>query len=601
MPTKVIPIKYTSREFNTIKTDLVEYAKRYYPDTFKDFNEASFGALMLDTVAYVGDVMSFYIDYQANESFLDTAVEYNNVLRIGRQLGYKHSGFPSSFGEVSLYMLVPANATGLGPDTDYLPIMQGGSMLASAAGGAFSLIDDVNFLDTNVEFVVGKTSTTTGVPTHYAAKTTATVISGRIKRKSLTVGKFERFRRLKVGSRNISEIISVRDSQGNEYYEVEHLSQNVVYKPIVNTNSDKEVVVNVLKPVLAARRFTVERQGNAMYLQFGYGSDSELTTKSVKDPRNVVMNMHAKDYYTAREFDPSKLLRTDKFGICPTDTTLTVIYRINSPAATAASAGTLNKVSSAKLRFRKSSQLSATRMAEIKRSIECTNDEAITGANPETTTAELKRRILGNFAAQNRAVTKQDYLSLVYTMPPEFGHVKRANILRDPDSFKRNLNLYVLGEDPRTRHLTNLTSTAKQNLKTWLNQNRMINDTIDILDAKVVNYGVEYVVKAHPSSDKNSVLLACQRAIADHCARPNKVLDIAEPLYISKIYTMLNRIRGVLDVKSVKIYPTIGANYSDTTFDFDDQKSDDATHIVVPENVVLEMRYPSADIRGTVK
>ena len=82
MSRKIVPIKYTSREFNSIKRDLTEYAKRYYPDSFQDFNEASFGALMLDTVAYVGDVLSFYLDYQANESFLDTAVEYNNIIRL---------------------------------------------------------------------------------------------------------------------------------------------------------------------------------------------------------------------------------------------------------------------------------------------------------------------------------------------------------------------------------------------------------------------------------------------------------------------------------------------------------------------------------------
>ena len=92
---KVVPVKYTSRDFQSIKDDLVNYAKRYYSDTFKDFNEASFGSLMLDTVSYVGDVLSFYLDYQANESFLDTAIEYENVVKLGRQFGYKFRGAPT--------------------------------------------------------------------------------------------------------------------------------------------------------------------------------------------------------------------------------------------------------------------------------------------------------------------------------------------------------------------------------------------------------------------------------------------------------------------------------------------------------------------------
>ena len=600
MPTKVVPIRYTSREFNSIKSDLVEYAKRYYPDTFQDFNEASFGALMLDTVAYVGDVLSFYLDYQVNESFLDTAVEYNNVLRIGRQLGYKHAGFPSSFGEALLYMLIPANATGLGPDTDYLPILQQGSTFGSTAGGVFNLTENIDFLNSGIEIVVGQVNKDTGVPTHYAVKTIGKVVSGALRSKNITVGEFEKFKRLRLGSRNITEIIDVTDSEGNRYYEVEHLSQNVVYDPIINTNSDKDVVVNILKPLLASRRFTVERTGNALFLQFGYGSDSELSEKSVKDPRNVIMNMHARDYITDKEFDPSKLLKTDKFGICPTNTTLTITYRINNPGLTAVSAGALSQVRAPRLRWRNSTSLSANKMAEIRQSIEISNEEPITGAQPETTATELKRRIMGHFAAQNRAVTRQDYLALCYTMPAQYGFVKRANILQDPDSFKRNLNLYIIGQSS-SRVLAPLTNTAKENLKVWLNQNRMINDTVDILDAKIVNYGVEYILKAHPSYEKNALLAQCNRLVSSTLAGSNNVLDIGEPLYISNIYTMLNRLEGVLDVKSVKILPKDGTLYSDATFDFADQRSADGTYIAVPDNVVLELKFPGVDIQGTIK
>ena len=114
---KKVPIKYTARDFGSIRSDLVDYAKRYYPDSFKDFSDASFGAMMVDTVAYVGDVLSFYLDYAVNESFLDTAVEFDNVVKLSRQLGYKFRGKPSTFGILTLYVLCPANVTGLGPDT----------------------------------------------------------------------------------------------------------------------------------------------------------------------------------------------------------------------------------------------------------------------------------------------------------------------------------------------------------------------------------------------------------------------------------------------------------------------------------------------------
>tara|TARA_R100000008_G_C3584821_1_gene171352 strand:+ start:989 stop:2791 length:1803 start_codon:yes stop_codon:yes gene_type:complete len=600
MPTKVIPINYTSREFNSIKNDLVQYAKRYYPDTFQDFNEASFGALMLDTVAYIGDVMSFYIDYQVNETFLDTAVEYNNIVRLGRQLGYKQSGYPSSFGLISLYLLVPANSTGLGPDLNYLPILQKSSIFGSAGGGTFSLLEDVDFSNSSVEVVVGKVNANTGVPTHYALKTVGKVVSGQNSLKQVAVAGFERFKRVRVGNSAISEIISVTDSDGNEYYEVEHLSQNVVYKSIINTNSDKDVVVNVLKPIIAPRRFTVERTGNSLFLQFGYGSDSELTTKSIHDPLNITLNMHGKDFSTDREFDPSKMLNTDKFGICPVNTTLNIKYRQNSPGRTSAPAGRINSVINSKFRFRNMDKITGANKKDVQTSLEVVNDEPITGGTPETTTTELKRRILGHFAAQNRAVTKQDYLALVNTMPAKYGFVKRCNIIRDPDSLKRNLNLYVVGENANGS-LTAMTMTAKENLKAWLNTNRMINDSIDILDAKIVNFGISFSVKAHPSADKTAVLSRCQSALKRQYTGRNNLLDIAEPLYISKAYTILNRVKGVLDVKSVKILPKEGSLYSNSTFDFDDQRAPDGTYIAVPDNVILELKYPNMDIEGTVK
>ena len=124
MAKKNFPIRYTSRDYDSIKNDLVEYVQRYYSDTYKDFNEASFGALMLDTVSYVGDILSFYLDYQTNECFIDTASEYNNVLRLGKQYGYKFNQNQVSYGDVSLYILIPAQSSGVGPNKDYFPVVK---------------------------------------------------------------------------------------------------------------------------------------------------------------------------------------------------------------------------------------------------------------------------------------------------------------------------------------------------------------------------------------------------------------------------------------------------------------------------------------------
>ena len=211
-------IKYTNREFNSIKQGLIDYAKRYYPDIYKDFSEASFGSLMLDTVAYAGDILSFYLDYQANESFLDTAVEYDNIIRLGEQVGYKDPLRGNSFGVISLYVLAPVTTDGSAPDTDYLPVLAKGSKFVYRAGQVFSLIDDIDFANPDNEIVVATASQTDGAPTAFAVKAMGRVISGEEQQEFYNVGSFTRFLTVPLTDPDITEIVSVTDSEGHEYF-----------------------------------------------------------------------------------------------------------------------------------------------------------------------------------------------------------------------------------------------------------------------------------------------------------------------------------------------------------------------------------------------
>ena len=187
-------IKYTSREFDTIKQDFVQYARRYYPEVYRDFNEASFGSLMLDTVSYVGDVLSFYLDYQVNESFLDSAAEFSNVVRLSKQLGYKHRGAASSTGTCAFFCIVPANDVGLGPNTTYLPILKKGSTAASDGGVNFILEEDVFFNDPNNQVVAARVDASTGLPPSYAIKAFGRVVSGEMAKERIAVGDFVKSR-----------------------------------------------------------------------------------------------------------------------------------------------------------------------------------------------------------------------------------------------------------------------------------------------------------------------------------------------------------------------------------------------------------------------
>lgn len=597
MAKKFIPINYSARDFNTIKKELTEYAKRYYPDSYQDFSDASFGSLMLDTVSYVGDVLSFYLDYQANESFLETSLEYDNVVKLARQMGYKFDGIPTVYGTLSFYVSVPASNLGsIGPDRTYMPVIQAGSQFKAANGAYFTLTEDVNISDPRNEVVVASVDTTTGLPTKYAIKATGVVVSGQLLTKQLTVGDFTRFLKLELDDPNVSEVISIVDTQGNEYYQVDFLSQDVVYKDVIYANENDQNVKSLLKPFSASRRFVVEKTRTSTFLMFGYGSESETTSNVVVDPAQYILQVHGKNYSSETAFDPTNLIKTDKFGISPANTILTVVYRKNN-SSPSVSAGSINTVSSLKYFFQNQETLLQTQIRSVITSIEVFNDQAINGNANLPTLEELKVKIANNFATQNRAVTKQDYIALVYNMPSKYGSIKRCAIYQDSNSFKRNLNLYVLSID-RSGNFVQTNSVAKENIKTWLNSNRMLNDTIDILDASIINLGIDFLVQADPEVDKAEVLNTClEKLRLEYITK----FDIAEPFNISRIYNLLNSVKGVTDTINVTVSRKFGGVYSSLGYDVVKHTTNDGRFINIPKDYVFEIKFPSSDITGRIR
>jgi hypothetical protein len=592
---KLIPIDYTSRDFESIRRDLIDLAERFYPDTFQDFSEASFGAMMIDAVAYVGDQLSLYLDYNVNEAFLDTAYQTSNILRHGRVLGYKDTGRPSTFGKVALFVLVPANVVGFGPDSQYIPVMKKGSNFTSQNGLNFILTENVDFSDPANPVVVARVDNSTGTPTHYAIKAYGTVVSGRVSEEQKEVGAFERFRTVQLSDPNITEIISVFDSEGNQYYEVEYLSQDMVFKEITNNNYKNDNVPSIIKPLLVSRKFVVERNSTGVYLQFGSGDLGE--TDVVADPQDVAMDAFGKTYVTDSTFDPSKLYKNRSMGICPSNTTLFVAYRTTNPFNSNTAVATITSTGLVELEFADRSTLSTSTVNDIYASIEVTNEEPITGDVTNASATEIKQRIMETFPTQNRAVTQIDYENIAYRMPAKFGSIKRVSVQKDQDSLKRNLNMYVISEDS-FGNLIATNSTIKNNLKTWLNKYRMINDTIDILDPYIINLGIEFVIRASVGEDKNSALSSAITALTN---KFNSKFFIGEPLYISDIYSELKAATGVLDVVKVKIVSKSGGQYSSISIDVNNNLSPDGDYLIAPANAVFEIKYPEVDIKGKIR
>ena len=593
---KIIPINYTNREFQEIRRDLLQIAERHYPDTFQDFSQASFGSIMVDNLAYVADQLSFYLDYNVNETFLDTAYQYENIIRHGRTLGYKDNGRASTFGKVALYVLVPASPTGLGPDRRYIPIMKKGSSFSSDTGLNYVLTENVDFSAPKTQVVTARNNATTGAPTFYAIKTYGNVVSGRFGSERVVVGAYERFKTITLATSNISEIISVFDEQGNQYYEVEYLAQDLIFKEVSNSNYKNDNVPSILKPFLASRKFVVNRSRNSVTLQFGSGKSGQ--TNVVADPAEVAMDVFGKTYITSTTFDPSRLTKNESMGIVPSDTTLTINYRNTNPTNSNLAVGALTRVTSALLDFEDRNSLSTTSVSEVITSIEVSNEEPIVGDVTNPTSSEIKRRIFDTFPTQNRAVTQADYENMIYRMPSKFGSIKRCSAQRDPDSRRRNINIYVISED-NFNNLTLTNNTIKNNLKTWMNNYRMLSDTIDVLDAFIINYGIEFVVRPSIGADRFTLVDECINILRDKYT--NEKLFIGEHIDVADIYTTLSGVEGVLSVSNIKIVNKNGSNYSSTQFDINENTSPDGSSIIVPRNAVAELKFPTVDIVGKIK
>lgn len=593
MPKTKPPISYTSRDYNSIRNDLINYVKVYYPETYKDFNEASFGSLMLDMTAYIGDIMSYYIDYNTNESFLETAIERDNLIKIANQMGYKFTGSPSSTGIVAFYVSIPVQANGGQENTDLIPILKQGSTMTSDSGASFILTEDVDFSAPTTEKIIIQENVNS-VPTGYAYKAYGRVISGELRQKTIVVGEFEKFLRLQVDDEKVSEIVSVYDSNGNEYFEVDYLTQDTIYKEIKNTSSDSTTAPFFLKEFQTFRKFTTEfdEDGNC-FLQFGFGSENEFIESNFPDPSSVSLQFFGKNYYTDKIFDPNVINSTESLGISPANTNLIVTYRVNTSDTINASVSSVNTIVNPILEFKSSVYSKQEALSQIL-GIEVDNEEPMVGSYTLPTNEELRIRAYGAFATQNRAVTKQDYVAVAYRMPAKFGAVKRTTVVQDTDSSRRNINMYIASVTSNGE-LTLATDSLKQNLKTWLSKYKMINDTVDILDAVIVNVGLKFEVITDLTKDTNIILNDCLTAVKTLFGEK---LNIGEPFYLTDVYKTLNAVVGVVDTRSVQIFQKTGDGYSSSQFSVSDNLSRDGRYLSVPDNTIIEIRDLDNDITG---
>jgi len=597
---------YLARDFDGFRRVLLEYARQYYPDRIKDFSEASLGGLFLDMAAYVGDNLSFYLDHMYGELNPDTAVETKNIEQALRNGGVKVVGSAPAIVSVDFYIEVPvlSNAD-LTPDPTLLPTIQAGSVVKSDNGISFVLLEDVEFWQINAS--TSEVELNSDVEVSNGRRVNNSIVS-KILRKSgvcssgiqttetYPIGAFQSFRRITLQNPNVTGIISVSDSNGNIYYEVDSLTHDVVYQNSVNLTLKDVYAKDSLKVIPAPYRFISRTSLDDRYttLIFGGGTADTLDDDAIPDPSEFAIPLRYKQTFSRKAVNPQRLLQTTTLGVGPQNTTVSIVYRYGGGLSHNVSQGSIKSLVIANVLFPENPEFTLQR--QVRNSLEVYNPSQATGGEDAPTADELLAILPSLKNSQERIVTKEDLLARVYTMPSNFGRVFRASVSNNPNNPLAS-RLHVISRTPDGR-LTQSSDALKINLKRYLNSYRMISDAIDLLDAEVINLEIYFQIIADPSFNKTTLLKEIIKSLQDQFNIRN--MHINQPLVRSDISTTILAQKGVIAVDNVTVSNLYGIvknrQYSSSTFDV---KANTRNQIIYPPpGGIFEIRYPEANIIG---
>lgn len=571
--------KISSRD--ELEKKIREFSKRYFPNTTADYSDFGFNSLLFGILSYIGEKILFYQDYYINEKFLSTAGELESVLRHAKREGYNLIAGGVATGTVQLYVEVPADEDG--PMQEYIPILLSGSVFYAENGVYFTLNNDVDF--NKGKYRVGSINNLTGVPESYIIEMEGEVTSGRVVEEKVFVDSNEQFVKVYFGNKNVAEVLRVTDSESNEYYEVDNLTQNIIYKKSKS---------GTLYPVASPYRYVFGRDGNGYYLLFGSGSEIIDFASITRDVQNFV-TVQGKNYGVVSSFDPFCLIRNDKFGINPVGKELTIVYRSLEQEDVNVGVGGLSFVVDTNFRFNDTFVLDENVKSSITKSLECYNKKPIIGKVYYEDINELKNKVIQFVHSQRRAVSYEDYMALSYSMPKQFGAIKRCSVTSSYVGERVYVNLYVASSDDEGK-LTKATDVIKNNLYEWLRYRKVISDNINIFDLNIVNLGLNYTVIVERGFNKLDVLKRCNNILWDKYSVP---LDGGQELDLITVYKLLTSVSGVVDVSMLNVIQKFGDKYSSYDYNLYSNLTGDGKVIKASPDVVFEFRYVQDDINGT--
>ena len=611
-------IRYLNRDFTQLRARLVDFAKTYFPNTYNDFTPSSPGMMFMEMSAYIGDVLSFYLDNQIQENYVQFARQETNLFSLAYMLGYKPKVTTAAVVDIDFYQTVPYITSGSSriPDFSYVLSVAENSVVGSASNTAITFLveDSIDFSVSNSfdPTTVSVYQISANQPISYLLKKTRRAISATINTTTFTVGAPQDFLTLQINDSQIIGILDVVDSQGNTWYEVPYLAEELIYKSIKNTNqndpnlsSDTTNVPFILQTEKVARRFVTRFTGTgSLQVQFGAGTTSDSTELIIPNPDNVGLGLPFEQDKLTAAYSPTNFILTDTYGISPSNTTLTVRYLTGGGVVSNVLANDLTVKTNIPVKFVNNNIASITDANTTVASLAVNNPIAATGGQDGDSIEELRLNSLASFGSQLRAVTQDDYLIRSLSMPPQYGNVAKAFIQPQkvidllPGEVPSILDLYVLTYN-NNRQLA-ITSTAlKQNLSTYLSQYRMVNDSVKIKDAFIINIGVNFDIIVLPNFNNNQVLNSCILALKEYFNISN--WQINQPIILRNIYTLLDQIEGVQTVKNISIVNKTGiaAGYSLYAYDVEGATQNNVVYPSI-DPMIFEVKYPDSDIQGRV-
>tara|TARA_R110000796_G_scaffold27223_1_gene75263 strand:+ start:389 stop:2377 length:1989 start_codon:yes stop_codon:yes gene_type:complete len=640
-------VNYLNKDFNDFRANLVEFAKQYFPNTYNDFNEASPGMMFIEMAAYVGDVLSYYIDSQFKESLLAYAEEKQNVYNIAQSFGYKPKTTSAAAVTLNVFQTVPA----LNDNADYryaLNIKAGALIQAASNGTTFRTSEDCNFKSSDLSNQIETTifETDSGAPTKFLLKKQVRAQSGEISTEFFNFGNAEKYSQIKLSNSDVIEILSCTDSDGNKWYEVDSLARDTIFEEMENsiTNDpvsaiDGQTAPYILKLKKTSRRFTtLIDQDDKVVIRFGAGISDNPDEEVIPNPTSVGSSLPGSPSYLTDAFDPSNFLKTKTFGLAPSNTTLTIKYTSGGGLDDNVNSEDVTDISDITYEIN-DSLLSAALVQDSKDSVGFTNPEPAKGGSAGETVRQVRENALAYFQAQSRVVTKEDYIVRAYSLPAKFGSISKVHFVQDDQLNKSAavgelertitendigstvlslqagripnplaMNMYTLGYDSGKK-LTTLSDSVKRNLKTYISQFRMVTDAINIKDAYVINVAVNFAILTKAGFNKQDVLLRCVNVIQDFFEIDR--WQIGQPIVVADIAYEVSLVDGVATiVPPVENNPTnlpivienkysVAEGYSGNFFDINTALKEGVVYPSLDPSI-FEVKFPNSDIKGKV-